>query len=263
MANYSDILYTVSDGVATITLDRPDALNALRPTLLDELEAAMVRAEADEVRTVVLTGNGSAFSAGYDIGEDEDDLGSVEARMRDRRSHLESIIESPLPVIAQVDGYALAGGCNLAIACDITFASERSTFGFPDMHFGEPPPKFVLPFVTTSLKHARELLYSGKRISAAEAERMGLVNHVVPTDELDDAVAEEADHIKKTPGVAVSLVKAMLNDVQTAQGYRDSPLDEYLAILTMETETPKRFREIREAEGFEAALEWMHEADKP
>lgn len=85
MASFSDIRYHVDDDIATVTLDRPDALNALRPTLLDELEVAMEQAEDDAVRVVVLTGNGSAFSAGYDIGEDEDDLGSVEDRMRDRR----------------------------------------------------------------------------------------------------------------------------------------------------------------------------------
>ncbi len=263
MAEYADITYVVEDDVATVTMDRPDALNALRPSMLDELEAAIEAADADGARILVLTGNGSAFSAGYDIGEGEAALGSVSERMRDRRSHLDAIFGSPLPIIAQVDGYALAGGCNLAIACDLTIASDRSEFGFPDMHFGEPPPKFVLPFVTASLKHARELLYTGKRVPANEASRMGLVNRVVPTGELDEAVAEEADHIKKTPGVAVSLVKEMINDVQTAQGYRSTSLDEYLALLTMETETPKRFREIREEDGFEAALEWMHGTDKP
>lgn len=259
---YDDVTYDVGDGVATVAMDRPEALNALTPNLLDELEAAIDRAASADVRVVVLTGNGSAFSAGYDIGEDEEPHGSIEDRMRDSLSHLDAIIGSSLPVIAKVDGYALAGGCNLAIACDVTIASARAEFGYPDMHFGEPPPKFVLPFVTNSLKHARELLYTGKRIPAEEARRMGLVNQVVPTGELDDAVATEAGHIKKTPGVSVSLVKSMINEVQAAQGYRTTSIDEYLGILTTETATPKRFREIREAEGFEAALEWMHEADK-
>ena len=106
-------------------------------------------------------------------------------------------------------------------------------------------------------------MYSGKQISAAEAKRMGLVNRVVPPDELDAVVAAEVDQIKKTPGVTVSLAKELINEVQTAQGYRRSSIDEYLGVLTMETETPKRFREIRRTEGFEAALEWMHETDKP
>lgn len=263
MADYEALTYAVDDGIATVALDRPEALNALTPNLLDELEAAIDRADSDDVRVLVLTGNGSAFSAGYDIGDDEETLGSVEDRMQDRVTHLDAILGSSLPVIAKVDGYALAGGCNLAIACDLTIASARSEFGYPDMRFGEPPPKFILPFVTASLKHARELLYTGKRIPAEEAHRTGLVNQVVPPDELDGAVADEADRIKKTPGVAVSMVKDMVNEVQTAQGYRPSAVDERLAILSMETETPKRFREIRDAEGFEAALEWMHEADKP
>ncbi|HKJ59120.1 MAG TPA: enoyl-CoA hydratase-related protein, partial [Halobacteriales archaeon] len=128
--------------------------------------------------------------------------------------------------------------------------------------FGEPPPKFVLPFVGNSLKYARELLYSGKTVPAAEAERMGYVNRVVPDDELAAAVAEEVDHIKKTPGAVVALTKEMINEVQEAQGDRRGRIDEALATLTMEGAAAKRFREIRDEEGLDAALEWMHGADK-
>lgn len=262
--SYECITYEDADGVATIHLDRPDELNALTPTLLDELEDALSRAGAtDDVRVVVLAGNGRAFSAGYDIGEDEAERGTVDERMRNPRTHLDAIFDLRLPVIAAVDGHALAGGCNLAIACDLTFATERSEFGYPDMHFGEPPPKFVMPFVANSLKYARELLYTGKTIPAADAARMGLLNHVTPNDGLMEAVSAEIDHIKKTPGVVVELTKEMINEVQADTGYRRGRTDEYLALLTMETETPNRFREIRDEEGWEAALEWMHETDKP
>lgn len=261
---YECIEYTVEDVVVTISLDRPDELNALTPTLLDELKDAFDRADTtEEARAIVLTGNGRAFSAGYDIGEDAADRGTVDDRMRNPRTHLNAIFDHRLPVLAAVDGFALAGGCNLAIACDLTFASDRSEFGYPDMHFGEPPPKLVLPYVGNSIKHARELLYTGKTIGAAEARRMGIVNRVSSSDDLMDAVHEEIDHITKTPGVVVELTKEMINTVQEDQGFRRGRLDEYLAMLTMETETPKRFREIRDEEGWEAALEWMHETDKP
>lgn len=261
---YEYIEYDVEDSVATIRLDRPDALNALNPTLLEELESAIERAEStDGVRVIVLGANGRAFSAGYDISTDETEL-TPDEHVRDQRTHLEAIFSSPLPVIAAVDGIAIAGGCNLAICCDLTIATERSEFGYPDMHFGEPPPKFVLPFVTNSLKHARELLYSGKTIDSHHAERMGIINRVVDDDELMAAVDEEIDHILKTPSTAVTLMKDMINDVQETQGFRRyGRIDEHIGILTMETETPKRFREIRAEEGLQAALEWMHETDKP
>ncbi|THE65390.1 enoyl-CoA hydratase/isomerase family protein [Salinadaptatus halalkaliphilus] len=264
MVSYDCLTYAADDGVARIALDRPDALNALNPQLLDELEAAIDRAgEADDVRIVVLRGNGRAFSAGYDIGDAETER-STDDRILEQRTHLEAIFSSRLPVIAAVDGPALAGGCNLAICCDLTFASARSEFGYPDMHFGEPPPKFVLPFVTNSLKDARELLYSGKTIDAETAAAMGLVNRVVPEGELDATVESEVDDIKKTPSTAVAITKAMLNDVQETQGFsRYGRLDEFVGTLTMESSPPERFREIRDEAGLQEALEWMHETDKP
>ncbi|ELY50155.1 enoyl-CoA hydratase/isomerase family protein [Natronolimnohabitans innermongolicus] len=264
MGTYDNLEYTVDEGVARIALDRPDALNALNPPLLSELEAAIDRAAATEnVRVIVLRGNGRAFSSGYDISQAEGER-STDDRILDQRTHLEAIFSARLPVIAAVDGPAVAGGCNLAICCDLTFATERSEFGYPDMHFGEPPPKFVLPFVTDSLKDARELLYSGKTVDAAIASEMGLVNRVVPEDELEATVDAEVDAIKKTPSTAVAIAKDLLNGVQETQGFRRyGRIDEYVGALTMESSAAEQFREIRDEEGLQAALDWMHESDKP
>lgn len=263
MPGYDHVEYHVAAGAAWIRLDRPAVLNALNEGLLDDLESALRAAEADdEVRVAVLAGNGRAFSAGYDIGDEEGDLGSIEDRLTSARTHLDTLFELRTPVIAAVDGPALAGGCNLAIAPDLTYASERSEFGYPDMHFGELPAKLVLPFVGNSLKYARELLYTGKTVPAEAAARMGLVNRVVPAEDLESTVTEEVEHIRKTPGAVVALLKDMVNEVQEAQGDRRARVDEALAALTMEGATPRRFREIREEEGLEAALEWMHETDK-
>jgi enoyl-CoA hydratase/carnithine racemase len=264
MVSYDTLEYAVEDGVARIAMDRPDALNALNPQLLEDLEDAIDRAgEAEGVRVIVLSGNGRAFSSGYDISAAEPDA-SVDEHILDQRTHLEAIFSVRLPVIAAVDGTAIAGGCNLAIACDLTFASERSEFGYPDIHFGEPPPKFVLPFVTDSLKDARELLYSGKTVDAETAADMGLVNRVVPAADLEGAVDDEVAQITKTPSTAVAIVKDMLNGVQETQGFRRyGRVEEYVGALTMESATPERFREIRDEEGLQAALEWMHETDKP
>lgn len=263
MEQFDCIEYTVEDGVARITLDRPEVRNALNPPLLSAFETAIERAEnTDGVRVIVVRGKGEAFSAGYDIGDAELER-SVDDRIFDQRTHLEAVFSSRLPIVAAVDGPAVAGGCNLAICCDLTFATATSAFGYPDMHFGEPPPKFVLPFVTDSLKDARELLYSGKTIDAERASEMGLVNRVVPDGELEAAVDEEVAEIKKTPSTAVAVVKDMLNGVQETQGYRRyGRIDEYVATLTMNTSAAERFREIRNDEGLQAALEWMHESEK-
>lgn len=260
---YDCIEYREADATATIRLDRPETLNALDHVLLEELEDALTRAaNSADIRAVILRGNGRAFSSGYDIGEGEAEIGSVDDRIRHPRTHIDTMFELPLPIIAGVDGPALAGGCNLALAADLTVATERSTFGYPDMHFGELPAKLVVPFVGNSLKYARELLYTGKTISAEEAERMGLVNRVVPHAELNETVQAEIDHIRKTPGTMVTVAKEMLNQVQEAQGDRRGRVDEFLATLTMETEAPNRFREIRDKDGLNAALQWMHETDK-
>jgi enoyl-CoA hydratase len=263
MTDYDCLDYAVDEAAAWVELDRPGTLNALNPALLVELEDAIGRAEAaDGVRAVVLSGAGRAFSAGYDIGAGEAEP-TLDERVLDQRTHLEAIFSSRLPVLAAVDGPALAGGCNLAICCDLTFATEGSTFGYPDMHFGEPPPKFLLPFVVDSLKDARELLYTGKTVDAGAAERMGMVNRVVPDGELEATVEAELAEIRRTPGAAVAVAKAMVNDVQEAQGYRRyGRIAEYVGTMTMETEAARRFREIRDEEGLDAALEWAHGTDK-
>jgi len=264
MPTFETVEYDRREDTVRISLDRPEALNALNDRLLADLEAAVDRATgADGVRAVVLSGNGDAFCSGYDISEAEPER-TVDEAVFAQRTHLEAIVSAKLPVIAAVDGAAVAGGCNLAIACDLTYATEGSEFGYPDMHFGEPTPKFVLPFVANSLKHARELLYSGKTVDAAEARRMGLVNHVVPESDLEAAIDEEIDHIRKTPSTALAITKDMLNDVQEGQGFRRyGRVEEYVGTLTMESDAATTFREKRDEEGLQAALEWMHTTDKP
>ncbi|MFC7046045.1 enoyl-CoA hydratase/isomerase family protein [Halobacteriaceae archaeon GCM10025711] len=265
MPDYEYIETETADRTLTITLDNEDSLNALNTTLRGELEDALLTAEADdEVRAVVLTGKGRAFSSGYDFGEEG--IETMDDLIKSSYTHLDTVYNLNLPVIAAVDGYALAGGCNLALVCDLTIATERSEFGFPDVHMGELPPRLVLPFVTDSLKHARELLYGGKHVDAETAAEMGLINRVVEDeDALREAVDEEVAHIKKTPSSVVKLLKDTLNDIQETQGYRSNSaaqIDEYLFAVTSETETAHRFHDIVEEEGVNAAIEWMNTAEK-
>jgi enoyl-CoA hydratase len=265
VSEYEFIDVETEDRVLTVTLDNEEALNALNGTLRSELEEALLSAEAaDEVRAVVLTGKGRAFSSGYDFGAEE--LETMDDVIKFSYPHLDTIYSLNLPVIAAVDGYALAGGCNLALVCDLTIATERSEFGYPDVHMGELPPRLVLPFVTDSLKHARELLYTGKHVDAHTAEEMGLVNRVVEDAEaLEAAVQREIDHMKKTPSSVLKLIKDSLNDIQETQGYRSgsaAKLDEYLFAVTSETETAHQFHDIVEEEGVNAAIEWMNTTEK-
>lgn len=264
MSTYEYLDVKSQNSARIITLDNPDTLNAMNGTLLEELEDALADAEADDdVRAVVLTGNGRAFSTGYDFGGEEAE--SMDEVIMSRYTHVDAIYNLDIPVVAAVDGFALAGGCNLALVCDLTIASERSEFGFPDMRMGELPPRMVLPFVAGSLKYARELFYTGKHIDAAEAERMGLVNRVVPHDDLMDEVMDEVDHMKKVPSAVTKLIKDTVNEVQEDSGYRANSagnLDKYLYAVSAESRTAKKFHDIAESKGVKAAIDWMQTAEK-
>lgn len=269
MTQYEHIEYREQERTAVVTLDRPDQMNTLHKPAITELESALKRAEAsDDNRAVVLRGNEDAFSAGYDL--DDDDVDEREYSVSDwldameSYSHIETIYELDLPVIAAVDGYALAGGANTALISDLTITTKRATFGYPDVRMGGLPATLVHPFVAGSIKHARELFYSGKMVSGEEAARMGLANRCVPHDDLMDEVWDEIDALRKTPKPVVTVLKHRLNDVMEVQGYRPGNKNtEFLASLTSLTEEGQRFYEIREEEGFEAALNWMHEENKP
>lgn len=264
MTEYETLDVRSENSARVISLDRPDTLNSMSGQLLDELEGALLAAEsADDVRAVILTGNGDAFSSGYDFGEAADR--TIDEVIMSQYDHIDTIYNLDLPVIAAVDGYALAGGCNLALVCDLTIATERSEFGFPDMRMGELPPRMVLPFVTNSLKYARELFYSGKHIEATEAQRMGLVNRVVPKESLMDEVFAEVEHMKRVPSAVTKLLKDTLNEVQENHGYRANSagnLDKYLYAISAESETAQQFHEIAEDEGVSEAIDWMQNAEK-
>ncbi|MCL7419165.1 MAG: enoyl-CoA hydratase/isomerase family protein [Halalkalicoccus sp.] len=271
MFDPTHLTYEIEDSTALIRLDRPGKLNALSEALVAELDAGMHRAVDDGVRAVVLTGAGEAFSSGYDLTEsggtpESGSLPSVEDGLDRQRRVLpafETIHELPVPVIAAVNGHALAGGSDLALTCDLTIAGESATFGYPGVRMGGLSLSLVYPFVM-GIKHARELMYTGKTIDAAEAERIGMVNRTVPDAELMDAVFEEVDAIKKTPRATLRITKHMLNDVVEMQGYRPAVRNSgYMATLSHQTEYGKTFFEIRENEGIGAAIEWMNETDKP
>jgi enoyl-CoA hydratase len=270
MASFDHLTTDRQDGAVLITLDRPGKRNALNEALTDELVDALRAAEADtDVRAVVLTGAGSAFCSGYDLSEpvgDGDGPPTAEdwmAQLGDQPTHIYTIYELDIPVIAAVNGHALAGGSDLALIADLTIASDRAEFGYPAVRMGGLTATLTYPFVMNSLKHVRELLYSGKTVDAETAERWGMVNRTVPHDQLVPEVMSEVAALRKVPRPVVTLAKHMLNGVQEQQGFRPGVKNsEFIAGLAHLTEGGKTFHEITQEDGLNAAFEWMYNADK-
>ena len=224
------VLYAVSGGVATISLNQPDTRNALSDELLDGLLAALERAKADtEVRAVVLAStHETVFSAGGNLGGFAAEVPLVQKhRGIERFPHLFELIGTlGKPSICAAGGHVLAGALGVALACDLVIAKDTATFGTPEINVG------VFPFMIMALiyrnvprKKASELLLLGERIDAAEAERLGIVNRVVPAEEFDSAVADWAAKLaSKSP-----LLMALGKDAMWRQ--QDLPLMEALELL--------------------------------
>jgi enoyl-CoA hydratase/carnithine racemase len=191
------VRYSVADRVARITIDREERRNALSWAVLGELRAAFQLAKADAgVGVVVLTGAGDkAFCAGADL--DGMAAGAGFTELHDGRGQLAALFrelfELGKPTIARVRGYALAGGFGLALACDLVVAADDAVFGTPEIDIGLWPHMITVPLIRSMPpKRALELMLTGRRFDAAEADRLGIVTRVVPADELDRAVDELA-----------------------------------------------------------------------
>jgi enoyl-CoA hydratase len=197
-------------GVALVTLDRPDVLNALSLDLLDELAAILDRLDADPAcRAIVLTGSGTrAFAAGADIRELARQT-TVSLLAENRFAVWDRIGAVRTPVIAAVRGFALGGGCELAMSCDIIVAAEDATFGQPEINLGVMPGAGGTQRLTRAIGKARamDLILTGRTIGAVEAERMGLVSRVVAPDRTLDEAIELAKRIAAQAPVAVLAAK--------------------------------------------------------
>ncbi|MFQ5827019.1 MAG: enoyl-CoA hydratase/isomerase family protein [Dehalococcoidia bacterium] len=212
---YETIIYQSEKGIATITLNRPHKLNALSMDSYRETIKALEEAEADpKVRVLILTGAGDrAFCAGDDISIFEGlSAGRARTFIKEVMPLMLGLERLDKPVIAAVNGYALGGGFEVALACDITIASENASFGLPEARVGIYPvfASLRLPQVMGA-KRAKKFLLTGETIDAFEAERMGLVNRVVPLSQLLDAAREEARKIMALAPLGVTLTKEAVN----------------------------------------------------
>lgn len=214
---YENIIFEVSDRIGVITFNRPKALNALNKALLDEFSDALDQiAVSEDVRVLVLTGSGDkAFVAGADITELAQ-LTPLQTKILSERGHailgkLESLAQ---PVIAAVNGFALGGGSEIALACDFIYASENATFGLPEINLGLIPgyggTQRLARLVGKNM--AKEMIFTGKMVPAAEAREIGLVNKVCAPETFMDAVMKTATAIAKKGAVPVRAAKQAIND---------------------------------------------------
>jgi enoyl-CoA hydratase len=241
-----------------LTLNRPAKLNAINAELRDALTDAIGDATADEqVRVIVISGAGRAFCSGYDLSEAAPETAWDWRKVlaRDVAATL-AVWSCPKPVIAQVHGYALAGGLELAMACDLIVAADDARLGEPEIRFGSAPVTLLMPFVIGQ-KRTRELLLTGDLIDAAEAERIGLVNRVVPGDRLVAEVDALAEKLARVPPDVMAPTKLMLNRAMDAAGFAvavEMGLD--LQSFVNMSATAREFDAIVRAEGLKAALAW-------
>ena len=219
MTDVKRVKYEVANGVATITLNRPDKRNALDDQTIAELKDCFARTDDEAaVRVVLLRGAGPDFCAGADLSQMEKiaEGASLEENRADAMQLGDLLIQMRglrKPIIAAVHGNALAGGAGLATACDLIIADENATFGYPEVKLGFVPAMVMALLVrVVGEKVAFELAAFGIPISAKEAQRLGLVNQV-STGDFDDAVAAYAASLAKRSGSAVRLIKELLHDI--------------------------------------------------
>ncbi len=219
--NYSFLKYSLENGVATITLNRPDVYNALNDEITYELQDALkVVSKDDAVRVVVLTGEGKAFCSGQDLkaGAADEKRSFMDSLTKRYNPIIRAMRNLPKPIVCRLNGVAAGAGCSIALACDIIVASEEATLIEVFINIGLVPDSgssYFLPRLVGMAK-AFELCSMGSRIKAKEAEALCLINKAVAADQLDEAVKMYTDYFANAPTKSVGLIKKMLNKSATS-----------------------------------------------
>ncbi|MFK4529313.1 enoyl-CoA hydratase/carnithine racemase [Bradyrhizobium japonicum] len=261
---YTTVLYQVDDRVARITLSRPKKMNALSLKLCAEFQDALAIADHDpDVRVIVVTGaGGQAFSAGFDL-DDEEEKGSTRRTIEDwKRRHNRdvkftySVFECSKPVIAMIDGYCLAGALEFAQMCDIRYCSDDSRFGVTETRFAAGVLILAMPWVIG--QRCRELIYTGDMFDAQEAYRLGLVSRVFPKDRLEEEVIRIAKRMSRVALPTLVWNKKALNNTLLTAGFDVALRYGAEACLIMENSDSEftHFRELQASEGVTAAIKW-------
>ena len=200
-------------GIALIQLNRPKELNALNPQLMGEVRDALLQLDKnDAVKVIIITGNDQAFAAGADIKQMAD-KSAIDMHIMDQFSTWDQIRKTKKPIIAAVSGFALGGGCEFVMTCDMVIASETAKFGQPEIKIGTIPGAGGTQRLTKAVGKAKamELILTGRFLSAQEAHFYGLVNKVVPVEMYMHEATELAKEIAQMPAIAVQLAKEAIN----------------------------------------------------
>jgi len=255
------VLRADQDGIRTLTLNRPEKLNALSSPLVETLSEQLGLAATDpEVRVVVLAGAGRSFCAGYDLDEEAPTRDqAARAGLLHLLDRLLEIFDHPKPIVASVQGHCLAGGCDLMMMCDLVVASDDAVFGQPEIRFGSAIVAHVLPWLVGA-RRAKELVLTGfERVDAASAREMGLVNRVVPRDDLFSETMTLARQLAVVDPDVMSLTKLAINASWEEAGFRAAlrrgvELGGNIEALR----SPERieFERIAAAKGLREAIRW-------
>jgi enoyl-CoA hydratase len=263
-ATFQTIKLQFDQSVAVLTLNRPKLLNAINKQMLGELQEALDIVENDAgVRALVVKGAGGNFSSGFDLKEQMEARPSGAKEWRvilDRDfSAITRFWSLNKPTIAAVNGYCLAGGCELALCCDMTIASEDAVFGEPELKFGAGIVVMILPWLVGP-KRAKEIILTGlDRLPAREALDIGLINRVVAVGELESSALALARHIAVIDPALVQKTKRAINRTFEIMGLTEAlqeALDIDLAIEGEGSADKKQFMEIARGDGLRAAIAW-------
>ena len=262
--DFECITFERRGAVGLLTLDRPERANAINRAMLAELNAACDAVEADEAtRALVVTGAGGAFSSGFDLKEQAANPPEGVAQWRDvLRNDFDTVMRFwhlSKPTLAAVRGPALAGGCELALACDVTVAAEDARFGEPELRFGAGIVVMLMPWLTGP-KHAKEILLTGEdEMDARRACEIGLVNRVVPVGEEVETALALARRMAAIEPALLQRTKATINRMYRTMGFDETlqmALEQDVLIEAEGTATKREFLEIARTQGLRAAIAW-------
>ena len=250
--------------IAHLRFNWPRQLNAFNNELMHETLGAVTALEQDDdVRVIIVSGQGRAFSAGFDLKaaaeRNLDSVDKVRAQMRLQFDFITQFWTCSKPTIAAVWGYCIAGAFELSLACDMTVAAEDAIFGEPEVRFGTGTVAMLFPWVTGP-KQAKEILFTGEdRLSADDALRMGFVNRVVAHDDVMPTAMSLARKVAKSSAVSVQKTKEAVNRSYDAMGFRQAMatgLDIDIEINSTPSFEKQEFARIRKEEGLQAAIAW-------
>ena len=270
MGGYEFVLYETGDRIATITLNRPDQMNALSPDLERELHEALDEAGADgEVRAIIVTGAGRAFSAGYDLGREREAPETTrDALLRWTETdtkhveHMMHLMELDKPIVAAVNGWALGGGFWYSLACDITIASEQATFGQPEVRMISNT-SFLFPALV-GWKEAHRYALTGDHFDAREALRIGAVNEVVPHDQLMERARAMAARLALVPTDSVRLNKRLTTYGLHAMGLRNAlQTGGLLSIVAHASTDAREVADLYETQRRDGLTAFLRQRDNP